>query len=203
MKYNRIIICIFLVALLLTGIRGATAHPHVFIVNRVEAVFDEKGLAGIQITWSCDEFFSSMMTEDFDQNKNGSLEETEIALIKKEAFDSLAEHDYFIFVKIDGKPFKVKYVRDFSAAFHAGKLRYQFFIPCHVTALKTFKTIALSVYDPTYYSAIFFAQNRPVSLRNDAGFEVKSRIAQNMQESYYFGMVHPWELTINFRLKDG
>ncbi len=189
--------------LILTAIfpRVLLSHPHVFIVTRLEAVFDDKGLAGVRVRWGFDDMFSSMIAGDYDRNKNGQLEETEIALIKKEAFSYLANHDYFCFVKISDKPFKVKFVREFSAALNKGKLSYEFLIPCHVTAIDTFKEFRIAVYDPTYYSAVFFAEKRTVSIENGSSFETVTQIAENKKESYYYDMIHPWDLSLKFRLK--
>lgn len=165
-------------------------------------MFDDEGLAGIRVKWGFDEMFSSMIAGDYDQNHNGKLEKPEIALIKKEAFSYLADHDYFCFIRIDEKPFKVKYVREFSAFLNEGKLSYEFFIPCHVKSGKAFRKIAMSLYDPTYYTAVFFAENQPVSIESGSGFEISSTIAKNQETSYYYDMLHPWELILNFRLKN-
>jgi ABC-type uncharacterized transport system substrate-binding protein len=184
----------------LIAVADAISHPHVFIISRVDAIFDDKGMAGFHIQWIFDEFFSNMIMEEYDQNQNAVLGKEEVAKIKKEAFDYLAEQDYFVFVKIDNTPFKVQFVRDFSASFAEGKLCYRFLVPCHVTALKSSKTLRISIYDPTYYSAIFFAETQPVTIENGDGIHVTHHIAQNMEETYYFGLAHPWELTLNFRL---
>lgn len=193
---------LFLVADLLAVTSSVLAHPHVFIVNRVDAVFDDQGLGGIRIKWIFDEFFSAMIMEEYDQNHNGALEDREVTLIKKEAFDYLAEHDYFVFIHIDNAPFKVQFVRDFWASVSNGRLCYGFLIPCHVKAIHTPKTMRISVYDPTYYSAIFFAEKQPVALENGSRYRITTRIAQNMKDTYYFGLAHPWELTLSFRLKN-
>lgn len=179
------------------------SHPHIFIVNRLTVVFDGEGLAGIRVKWIFDEMFSSMISVDYDQNHNGHFEESEIKTIHKEAFSYLVNYDYFCFIKIDGKSFKVKYVRDFSASLNNNKkLIYEFLIPCHVKAIPAFKELSIALYDPTYYTAVFFANNKPVSLKNDSNFEIKSSIAQNLKETYYYGMINPWELMLKFRLKN-
>ncbi len=179
------------------------SHPHIFIVNRLTVVFDDKGLAGIRVKWIFDEMFSSMISVDYDQNHNGHFEESEIKTIHKEAFSYLVNYDYFCFIKIDGKSFKVKYVRDFSASLNNNKkLIYEFLIPCHVKAIPTFKELTIALYDPTYYTAVFFANNKPLSLKNDSKFEIKSSISQNLKETYYYGMINPWELMVKFRLKN-
>ena len=203
MKLNISIILIFSVIFLFVVPPVTFPHPHIFIVNRLTVVFNDEGLAGIRVKWLFDEMFSSMISGDYDQNHNGQFEESEIKKIRKEAFSYLANYDYFCFIKIDGKPFKVKYIRDFSASLNNnGKLIYEFLIPCHIKAISTFKELTIAFYDSTYYTAVFFAKNKPLSLKNDLKVEIKSSIAQNLKETYYYGMVHPWELMLKFRLKN-
>ena len=165
-------------------------------------IFDNEGFAGIRVEWVFDEFFSSMIAGDYDRNQNGMLEISEITAIKKEAFDNLANFDYFTVIRIGGKSFKVKYVRDFSAALKEGNLIYDFFIPCHVKATPTFKEIVISQYDPTYYTDMSLDESQAVIMKGDSGFETSCRIAENPKISYYFGLVHPIETIVRFRLKD-
>jgi len=183
------------------SVRILYAHPHVFIVQRVSVVFDDQGLAGFKMRWGFDEMFSSMITGDYDRNQNGRLEAAEVQTIKEKAFNYLFNYNYFTFVKIDGKPFAVKYIKDFSAVLKENKLIYEFFIPCHVAAIRQFKKIIIATYDPSYYTAIFFAKNQPASLSFSESFEVKSAILKDKTTSIYYGMVHPWTLFLEFRLK--
>lgn len=180
---------------------SALSHPHVFIVQRLQIVFDDQGIAGFRMIWGFDEFFSSMVADDYDKNKNKTLEPDEIAVIKEKAFAYIAEYDYFTFVKINDKSFKVKWIKDFTATLNNGKLSYQFFIPCHVRANKNFNEIVIATYDPTYYSAIFFASEHPASIENGDKFEIQSSIKEDNSTSIYFGTVNPWALFLKFRLK--
>ena len=179
------------------------SHPHVFIVHRYIVVFDTAGLAGLRVNWRFDEFFTQMILEDYDRNQNNRLEPREVETIEKEAFRYLENYDYFTFIKINQHPFKVKYVRDFNAFIHKGKLVYEFFVPCHVRAIDTFKMLRAAAYDPTYYSAIFFAKHHTVRIENGERFETTVRVDENKQETYYYDMIHPWEMTLKFRLKGG
>jgi len=43
------------------GAGAARAHPHIFIKQRVAALFDKNGLSGIRLTWRFDPLYSSMM----------------------------------------------------------------------------------------------------------------------------------------------
>jgi len=165
-------------------------------------ICDAEGFAGIRVEWGFDEFFSNMIAGDYDGNKNGILEASEITAIKKEAFDNLANFDYFTVIRIGGKPFKVQYVRDFSAALKGGKLVYVFFIPCHVKAIHATKEIVISQYDPTYYTDMSLNESQTIPIEGGAGLEISCRIAENPKISYYFDLVHPIETIVRFRLKD-
>ena len=179
----------------------AQAHPHVFIVQRLEVVFDDKGLAGIRVRWKFDDMFASMIAEDHDINRNGKFEANEIQSVKEKAFSFISEHNYFMFIKIDNTPFQVKFIRDFNAILENQKLVYEFLIPCHVTATRNVKKVKVASYDPTYYTAIYFAQKNPVSLTTADAFEVKTAIREDQDTRIYFDMVHPWTLFAEFRKK--
>ena len=188
--------------ILLTIFYGvALSHPHVFIYQRIKIVFDDQGLAGFNIHWTFDDMFASMIAGDYDKNENEVLENSEVALIKKEVFSNLSNYNYFTFVKIDGKPFDVKIIQYFSAELHDKKLVYKFFIPCHVTATSNFKKVTVASYDPSYYSAILFANNGSVSLDSSDSFKVKTNIKEDKSTSIYYGQVNPWALFLDFRTK--
>ena len=153
-----------MVILLTVWVVPAAAHPHIFIVQRLAAAFDDKGLAGFHVRWKFDDMFAGMIAEDHDRNHNGRLEPDEVQSIRENAFVYLAEFNYFVFVNIGNKPFKVKYTTDFTATLEDGRLKYRFFVPCHVRAARNAKKITVATYDPSYYTAIFFAKNRPVLL---------------------------------------
>ena len=202
MKYRLSVSLVFAAFLLLVFSQTSFSHPHAFIDNRFTIVFDDEGFAGIRVKWVFDEFFSSMIAGDYDRNHNNKLENSEITAIKKGAFNNLTNFDYFTVIRIDGKPFKVKYVRDFSAALKEGKIIYEFFIPCHIKAASSFKEIVISQYDPTYYTDMSLDEGQSVIVEGGSGFETSYRIAENPKISYYFGLVHPIETIVRFRLKD-
>jgi ABC-type uncharacterized transport system substrate-binding protein len=164
-------------------------------------VFDDKGLVGIKVRWKFDDMFASMIAEDHDLNKNGKFETKEVAAVKQNAFIYIADYSYFSFIKIDNKPFSVEFVKDFNAILEERKLIYEFFIPCHVTATQQVKKISVATYDPSYYSAIFFAAKEPVTLISDSVYEVKTAVREDPDTKIYFDMIHPWTLFLEFRKK--
>ena len=199
---RRWLVCALIVFGTLNAARQSLyAHPHVFIVQRINIVFDDQGLAGFKMRWGLDEMFSSMIAGDYDRNKNGRFESQEVKTIKEKAFSYISNYNYFTFVKIDGKPFEVKYIKDFVAILENNKLIYEFFVPCHVAAIGQFKEIIIATYDRSYYTAIFFAKNRPASLSFSEPYDVKSAIREDESTSIYYDMINPWALFIEFRLK--
>jgi ABC-type uncharacterized transport system substrate-binding protein len=173
----------------------------VFVTQRIEIIFDDKGLAGFKVQWQFDEMFSSMIVGDYDKNSNRKLEANEVAVIEQEAFSYISNYDYFTFVKIDGKPFKVRFVKDFRAELRKNILIYTFLIPCHVAARSDYRQIVVATYDPSYYSAVFYAENRPAALANAKLFEVKTSIRQDKSTAIYYDQVNPWALFLDFRKK--
>ena len=201
MSYRKIFFIGLQVLILLIPVVTLWSHPHVFLYSTVKVVFDEKGLAGVQVNWVFDEMFSSMIILDFDKNSNGRFEPSEIQNVKNGAFENLRQFNYFTHIKIDDKPFKVKYVKDFSAEITDGKMAYRFFVPCHVRAEESLKEVKIAIYDATFYSSVFLQKN-PVTYENRHVYEVDHTIKKNREEAYYFGQVYPEEIILKFRQKN-
>lgn len=142
-----------------------------------------------------------MISEDFDQDKNGFLDKEEVAAVKEKAFGYIAAYGYYTHVKIDGEPFDVKFIADFSATLSNGRLSYDFFIPCHVTAVENPKSIVISPYDPEYYSAIYFPDRTHLSIENPDAFSIEAKSERDMSTLIYYETVNPLAIFLNFRLK--
>ena len=188
-------------ALFLLQVLPVGAHPHVFVNQRLDIVFDEKGLAGIGVHWEFDEMFAGMITEHNDLNGNGCFEPQEVRSVKENAFDYIKEHSYFTFIKIDDRPFTVKFITNFNAVLKNDRLIYEFFIPCHVMATEHFKHVIVTSYDPSYYTAIFFTKKGPIRLTAANTFDVQTEVGEDPNTKIYFDMIHPWALFSKFRKK--
>jgi len=177
------------------------SHPHVFISQRTGFVFDDKGLAGFRVTWTFDEMFSVMISEDFDSDHNQALDTKEVAVIKEKAFGYIAPYNYYIHVRIDGKPFEVKFIKEFNAWLDNGTVCYEFFIPCHVTAVDTPKQIVLAPYDPEYYSDIYFPDKAPLNMENADAFSIEIQTARDQATLIYYDTVNPMAIFLSFKRK--
>ncbi len=86
-------------AMLVCG--AASAHPHVFAESHMEIVGNADGtLKAVRNVWRMDELFSSSVVFDFDKNANGQLDEDELAEVGKVVKESIAEWDFYTFVKV-------------------------------------------------------------------------------------------------------
>lgn len=193
------LVCFLLAALLNAG--KARGHAHVWIHGGVIVHFDEKGMAGFKQEWVFDEMFSSMIIHDFDRNRNGRFEPEEVKEVYKGAFSNLKNFDYFTHVKINGKVFRVKFVKDFNAKIVKQRMVYHFFVPCHIKATSSFKKIQIAVYDESFYTSMTLLKDQ-VLFKNDDNYEHHHTIELNEDEPYYYGQVYPEEIVLRFRKKD-
>ena len=176
-------------------------HAHVWIDGAVIIKFDEQGMSGFRQGWVMDEMFSNMLIHDHDKNMNKKLEPEEVKDIYENAFTNLKNFEYFTHVKINGKPFTVKYVQDFNATIVNDSVVYHFFIPCHVKADLMDKEVRISVFDESFYTNITIPKEQ-VSLENDSEYNCRYEIKKNKDDAYYYGQVYPEEIILTFRKKN-
>lgn len=197
---NFIIFHIVIVFGLFSLIEDADCHPHIFIENEIVFVFDKKGIAGFEINWLFDEMTSAGFIMDYDANRDGKISADEAKVLKKEAFDHLKNYNYMVHISIDYKNFDVKYVRDFKPFVLNSKLVYQFFVPCHISAIRQFKLVNLSVYDDEYFINFSIKKNS-IRVKQSQGFNYDLKLKINRDKSYYFGQFHPQEIIFRFKKK--
>ena len=180
---------------------NAWGHAHVWIDNTVVVHFDDQGMAGFKEKWAFDEMFSQMIIHDFDKNRNGRFELAEVKEIKKGAFSNLRKFDYFTHVKINGKSFEVKFVKDFNAKIVKNRVTYHFFVPCHIKATSSFKEIRIGIYDESFYTSITLLRDQ-ILFKHDLAYEHHHKMELNKKEPYYYGQVYPEEIVLRFRKKN-
>lgn len=195
--HKRLLCFFLLLGLWLIQPLSLLAHPHVFVVCRLEMLFQGNDLDRIRVDWTFDEFFTAMILEDFDLDGNRQFSSKEIADIQQEAFQHLSESGYFTFVTIDGKKQTIAKVENFAARMRENALVYQFDIPCEIPGDRP-RDIRVATFDPSYYAAVFFAEDRsPVSIKG-ANTTPRVMVRENEKETYYFGMMHPLEAIVQF-----
>jgi ABC-type uncharacterized transport system substrate-binding protein len=192
---NKKVKVIFFFFLLLFLPLEITSHPHVFITGNITLEFNSTGFRGFWVNWSFDEFFSSMISNDYDKNRNGLFDRNEQSAIYKGAFINLKDFNYFTTISLKNEPYIVRNVERFKATLKKGKMGYTFFIPIK----KDVNEITISQYDNTYYTDINLSSK--IATKNGGKYTIKSTMYENKRKSFYNGMVHPYEIKIKIKGK--
>ena len=147
---KRIAILMFLLPLYLF------AHPHIMLRTSLEFEYSASQCDGLWVEWEFDRFFSISIINDFDMDKNGHFDKDEIREIEKNAFSNLKRYGYFIYFRSGNSRYNPESISNFSARFSGEKLYYRFFVPLEG---RIYKNFYVSVFDPTYYSAVNYVEN--------------------------------------------
>ncbi len=193
-------ITFFCILFLLINRGNLHGHAHVWIYSAVVAHFDEEGLAGFKLEWVFDEMFSHMIIHDYDKNKNGVFDPSEVEEVYKGAFSNLENFGYFTNVKVNGRPFHVKTVNDFNAKIIRDRVVYHFFVPCRVNAGPSYKEVRIGIYDESFYTSITVLEDQ-IFFENASQYDYYYTIEINKDEPYYYGQVYPEEIILRFRKK--
>ena len=63
--------------------RPASAHPHVFVDYSVEPVLRDGAIVGVRVVWRFDDFYSGLILDSVDTDRDGVLSDPEIAQIAR------------------------------------------------------------------------------------------------------------------------
>ncbi|HLL27805.1 MAG TPA: DUF1007 family protein [Xanthobacteraceae bacterium] len=154
----------FAALFLLAGIAGASAHPHVWVTSKSELVYSPDGrLKQIRHAWTFDDMFSAFASQGLDKNGDGKFSRDELADLAKTNVESLKEFGYFTVSKKGEKPLEFEDPVDYYLeADDKGILTLHFTLPVKGQGPKG--NMTLQVYDPTYFVAFSFADEKPVTL---------------------------------------
>ena len=179
------------------------AHPHCYILNSVHFIFDSQGLDRVDIDWQFDEFTTAQILSECDTNGDNTLDPEEMACIKAGYFDSLTEYNHFTYIKVDGLPIETPRIEDLNIELIEGFLLYNYSIQVQIPAKKEPREVRAALYDETFYCAMEFPEELPVLVENQGPMVCKIYVHENLDESYYFEQINPWEAVLTFRLPTG
>ena len=156
-------------ASLLAATGPAAAHPHVFVENAVEIVFDGGLPSGVRLRWTFDETQSAAILQGHTDSTGGTLTEDDVRLLEQGAFGILAEHRYFTIVRIDGRPLPEIAPRNFSAESADGKLSYSFTVPIAPSERANAGAGRIEVvnFDPEFFHSFALARTDPIKTAGD------------------------------------
>lgn len=158
---HRLSATIMLASLFLVGapaLRPAIAHPHVFAEARLDVVVEDGRISKLRHLWRFDELFTSTVLVEFDLNSDLKLDDGELEEVGNVVRESLADFDYFQFVTVDGKDVAMKAPEKIVADMQGEQL-ILLFESAPAEPLDLAGTLAIGVYDPTFYTAIDFTED--------------------------------------------
>lgn len=135
---------------------AAFAHPHIFIETGLEAIVDAEGrLIQVRVTWTYDEFYSLLVTEDMqlDQDFDGQLTKVEEAQLN--GFDMNWDEGYYgdLVGALAGEDLSFSRPHSYTADFAHGKITTTHLRDVEGTPLMVGTELVLSPYDETFYTA--------------------------------------------------
>ena len=188
------------ILLLAAAALPCAAHPHVFVSNRMTVLFDQGALQGITFQWTFDDMFSAMILADYDPAHTHRFDGARTKALKAGAFDNLENYHYFVAISIGSTPMRRLSIERFvPSVTEKGRLVYSFFIPVKLAVTPEEKTVALTVYDDSYYVAFDILHVQDVEVQ--AGPEVACTLAvqKTKVKPAWPGQYMPDQLVIRFK----
>ncbi|HLN07589.1 MAG TPA: DUF1007 family protein [Xanthobacteraceae bacterium] len=142
---------------------AAAAHPHVWVTMKSELVYAPDGsVTGVRHAWTFDEMFSTFATQGLETKQKGVFTREDLKPLAEVNVTSLKEYEYFTKAKVNAKKVAFTDPVDYWLEFTDGALTLHFFLPLKTPAKA--QTLAVEVYDPTWFVDFSFADKDPVTL---------------------------------------
>jgi ABC-type uncharacterized transport system substrate-binding protein len=148
----------------------ALAHPHVFVEHAIVVLVGAGGVEGVQLAYTFDEFFTSMVMQSYDTDRDGTISRSEMRVIEEKHFGNVRQFDYFVILQAGGRRLPVT-VRDFHVQLPRNQVTYVFTVP--VSGLDpTRGALEIVVDDPTFYTAFVPRERKPVEVKASPHYRV-------------------------------
>jgi ABC-type uncharacterized transport system substrate-binding protein len=157
MNGMNIIARVLLASGLIAGAGEALAHPHVWITAKAELVYGpERKIVAVRHHWTFDPAYSAFATQGLDRDGDGKLSADELIELAKTNTDSLVDFGYFTHLKTDGAKREFDPPNEHGMTFENGALTLSFQLPLK-GPVPASKTVALEIYDATYFVSFTMA----------------------------------------------
>ena len=188
-----------LAALFVLPTSAASAHPHVFIENRVVLTFADNKLTGFSTDWQFDEIFTEDMLHQFDTDGDGAINAGESEAMGSETLPNLAGFRYFTQASVDGTDFPDLAPGGFAARVEVGVLHFvlSFTLPQPIDPKK--QKLRLEINDRSYYVEVLMAETDPVRLEGAGSEACKASVKDDPANAYYEGFVIPQAISVDCR----
>lgn len=145
-------------------VRSALAHPHGRISVEATFVVERGAVTAIKHRWTFDEDYRRSSFLEFDVDKNGILDASELTAFRELSLDTLRSFDSFTVVWRDSVKVKLQEPVLVRFDMQAAKPIYEFEVALSTPVPLMSAGASIEVYDPTYYSAFDFNSDRALSI---------------------------------------
>jgi ABC-type uncharacterized transport system substrate-binding protein len=176
---------------------AASAHPHVFIDNRVTFLFEGGKIVGFRENWLFDEVFSDQLLQDFDSDHDGRFSKAESAKLAAETLPNLAHFRYFTYVWVAGRDIGPIAPSDFHASASKKLVTFDFMVKLPKPADQ--RDIAVEINDREYYVEVLLAKDQPIKFEGLQGMGCEPSVQKDIKNAYYGGFVYPQQIKLTCR----
>jgi ABC-type uncharacterized transport system substrate-binding protein len=182
-----------LIALLPAG--RALAHPHVWVLYAMNLEMQNRTAVAIDEEWTFAEGFSALVDVDLSHYpKNGVLSAQDAAALRRTAFDSLKDVDYFTRIFVQGRAVPLGEPQRFTAAMRDGKLVYTFRRALTQPVDVSQNPLELGTWDDEFFVDFEMKKNGV----NAIGTKAACRVfyTQDPNHAVYYGTYPPMAATV-------
>ena len=168
------------------GSTAASAHPHVWIENRSDVVFNDEGkIIAISVEWAFDKDYSAIAIEGLDANNDGYYSAGELQPLAAENIKALKDYDYFVYAKLGKQKVTYGEVTDFGQHHTSDILKMYFTVPLTKPIDPKAGQFSYMIYDPSFFIAIDYPDASFVSAigNTPAGCSVEMRKPPSDEET--------------------
>jgi len=151
---------VLLLVLLLLSPGPAQAHPHVFVEYSFDLLFADDGLEGLRIIWVFDEFFSSLLLQTYDVNRDERFSPEEARRVDREQFSYFRPFNYNTELFLNDASVPVPAARDFQPSVRDHRVAFTFTLALGAPRQRE-GTLEVIVDDPDYYFAMVYDARTP------------------------------------------
>jgi ABC-type uncharacterized transport system substrate-binding protein len=175
--------------------RQADAHPHVWVLYGLSLEMQNRTAVAIDEEWTFTAGFGALMEVDISHYPgNGLLSAPDTATLRRTAFDSLRQVDYFTRVYVHDKPVPLGEPQRFTAAMRDGKLVYSFRRPFTQPVDVSQNPIEIGSWDDEFF-VDFEMKKEGIKL---VGTKASCRVfyTQDPNHAVYYGTYAPLAATV-------
>jgi ABC-type uncharacterized transport system substrate-binding protein len=189
-----------LVLSVLTAAAPASAHPHVFVENKVAFVFDAGKVTALRLSWAFDEVFSDSLLMQFDADGDGTFDALESKATGEGTLPNLKMFHYFTYIWVDGKELDAIDPADFVASVDDKRVvTFRMTVPLPQPVDPRTAALATEIYDREYYVQVDLAEQDPVSLEDAGDLPCGATVRDDIEGAYFGGVVMPQEIALQCR----